>query len=96
MSLSRQFQRTAPTEKKTIDDARRVVVHPPFVPVIEKPVAKPSLPKADAPSKMGSTTRSDRKTRTTLWLDNAVVEFFQKDGPGWQTRMNEVLRKAIE
>lgn len=29
-----------------------------------------------------------------LRIDQEVVNFFVKDGPGWQTRMNAALRKA--
>ena len=40
-------------------------------------------PKSDAP-----------KIPVSLRLDRAVVAKFKKDGPGWQSRMNEALRKA--
>lgn len=35
---------------------------------------------------------SGSKTQITLRLDTAVVEKFKASGPGWQTRINEVLR----
>jgi uncharacterized protein (DUF4415 family) len=41
---------------------------------------KPSLPNA--------------KEVVSLRIDRDVLEFFQEDGPGWQDRINEVLRKA--
>ena len=28
-------------------------------------------------------------------LDRDVLDHFQKDGPGWQDRINDALRKAI-
>ncbi|MGL6210689.1 MAG: BrnA antitoxin family protein [Paracoccaceae bacterium] len=34
------------------------------------------------------------KISTTLRLDAEVVEKFREGGPGWQTRMNDALRKA--
>lgn len=34
------------------------------------------------------------KHLVSLRLDDAVIEHFRKDGPGWQTRVNEALRKA--
>lgn len=34
------------------------------------------------------------KALVTLRLDRDVVERFRADGPGWQSRMNEALRKA--
>lgn len=34
------------------------------------------------------------KEQVTLRIDQDVLEFFQEGGPGWQDRINEVLRKA--
>jgi len=31
----------------------------------------------------------------SAWLDREAVEKFQSQGPGWQERINEVLRKAV-
>ena len=30
----------------------------------------------------------------SLRIDTDVLEYFQADGPGWQDRMNQALRKA--
>ncbi len=35
------------------------------------------------------------KTQVSLRLDNDVIAAFRAAGPGWQSRMNEVLRRAI-
>ena len=35
------------------------------------------------------------KVQVTLRLDPAVIAHFKARGPGWQTRINEVLMKAI-
>jgi uncharacterized protein (DUF4415 family) len=40
-------------------------------------------PKAEAPKKM-----------TTIRLDADVLEFYRATGPGWQGRVNQLLRKA--
>ena len=40
----------------------------------------------------GSTTSA--KSQVTLRLDNDVLERFKAGGPGWQSRINEALRKA--
>ncbi len=40
-------------------------------------------PKVEAPKK-----------QVTLRLDADVVEFFRQAGPGWQSRINESLRKS--
>ena len=34
------------------------------------------------------------KQAVSLRLDKAVLDRFRADGPGWQSRMNEALRKA--
>ena len=34
------------------------------------------------------------KVSTTLRLDPAIIAHFKADGPGWQSRINEALRKA--
>ncbi|MER2276937.1 BrnA antitoxin family protein, partial [Methylobacterium brachiatum] len=31
----------------------------------------------------------------TLRLDSAVLAHFQKDGPGWQDRVNEALKALV-
>ena len=46
----------------------------------ELPKAKPSIPLA--------------KEQVTLRVDRDVLDHFQKDGPGWQDRINAALRKA--
>ncbi len=38
--------------------------------------------------------RRPRKVPVTLRLDADVVDAFKADGEGWQTRMNDALRKA--
>ncbi len=44
------------------------------------PVAKPAIPNA--------------KEMVSLRIDRDVLDFFQDDGPGWQDRINDALRKA--
>ncbi len=34
------------------------------------------------------------KRAVSLRLDEDVIDWFKKRGPGWQTRMNDALRKA--
>jgi uncharacterized protein (DUF4415 family) len=34
------------------------------------------------------------KELVSLRIDQDVLEHFQKDGPGWQERVNDALRKA--
>jgi uncharacterized protein (DUF4415 family) len=35
------------------------------------------------------------KRLVSLRIDKTVLERFRADGPGWQSRINEVLRKAV-
>jgi uncharacterized protein (DUF4415 family) len=35
------------------------------------------------------------KEQVTLRLDRAILDHFQKDGPGWQDRINDALRKLV-
>ena len=35
------------------------------------------------------------KELVSIKLDSAVIEHFQKDGPGWQDRINDALRAVL-
>ncbi len=50
-------------------------------------------PEAPPPSK--PTTVPGARESVTLRLDSAVLEHFQKDGPGWQDRINEALKALV-
>ena len=39
--------------------------------------------------------RDHAKRQVTLRLDPDVIERFRADGPGWQGRMNDALRRAV-
>jgi uncharacterized protein (DUF4415 family) len=49
---------------------------------VDAPVKAPSLPGV--------------KEMVSLRIDKDVLEHFQEDGPGWQDRINEALRKAAD
>jgi len=40
--------------------------------------------------------RSPTKVSTTVRIDADVLEYFLATGPGYQTRMNAVLRQAMK
>ncbi len=42
----------------------------------------------------GRPVSAQTKVSTTLRLDPDVTAAFKADGPGWQSRMNEALRRA--
>jgi uncharacterized protein (DUF4415 family) len=48
---------------------------------LEAPLPKPSVPNA--------------KELVSLRIDRDVLDHFQEDGPGWQDRINDALRKAV-
>jgi uncharacterized protein (DUF4415 family) len=56
-----------------------------FKAITQKPVEGPAKSAAALPGV---------KEMVSLRLDKDVLEFFQEDGPGWQDRINEALRKA--
>ena len=43
----------------------------------------------------GRPRKPDRKVNQTLRLDAEVIEAYRREGEGWQTRMNEVLREHM-
>ena len=62
---------------------------------VAEAVFKPATPPAD------ETVRAQRKAGVpvskelvSIKLDSDLVAHFQEDGPGWQERINDVLRRA--
>lgn len=39
--------------------------------------------------------KGSAKRLVSLRLDQAVIDKFRAEGPGWQSRINEALRKAV-
>jgi uncharacterized protein (DUF4415 family) len=54
----------------------------------KRATTKPVEPAPKQPSILGA------KEMVTLRIDRDVLDYFQGDGPGWQERINEALRKA--
>lgn len=46
-------------------------------------------------SKVGRPKSDDPKQQITLRLDRIVLDTFRDTGPGWQSRINAELRKAL-
>src|SRR3954464_9924351 len=46
--------------------------------------------------RVGRPKGSGRKELITLRLDRAILDQFRGGGPGWQTRVNDTLRAALE
>jgi uncharacterized protein (DUF4415 family) len=56
-------------------------------------VFKPAPPKADPPAPRVAAALTGKEL-VSLRLDRDVIAHFQDDGPGWQERINDALRKA--
>ena len=44
----------------------------------------------------GRPLKENKKKQINLRIDSDIVEFFQGTGAGWQTRINDSLRKVIQ
>lgn len=43
----------------------------------------------------GRPAGTSKKTQTTVRISNEVLTFFRASGRGWQTRMDEALKKPV-
>jgi uncharacterized protein (DUF4415 family) len=55
----------------------------------------PEAPRPVAPQPQSAPAVPGAREMVTLRLDRAVLEHFQKDGPGWQDRVNAALKAAV-
>jgi uncharacterized protein (DUF4415 family) len=72
-----------PRRPRTLNDARteaEAAFKKTTTKIPEVPVSKPAIPGV--------------KELVSLRIDQDVLEHFQSDGPGWQERINDALRKA--
>lgn len=51
---------------------------------------------ATAPLRRGRPRSVARKQAVSFRLDPDVIEKLRATGPGWQSRVNDILRKAVE
>ncbi len=56
--------------------------------------AKATLHQGEQPMNKGGRPRGSTKERVTIRLDKAALDHFRAGGRGWQTRVNEAVRKA--
>jgi len=57
---------------------------------------KAVLHRGGVPVRRGRPQSESPKQQVTLRLDADVLDTFRSGGPGWQSRINATLRKAIE
>ncbi|MBY5438830.1 BrnA antitoxin family protein [Rhizobium leguminosarum] len=55
-----------------------------------KPAKKKPEPAVERP------TLPNTKELVSLKIDSDVLVYFQEDGPGWQDRINDILRAAMK
>ena len=53
-------------------------------------------PASGTVTKRGRPKLDNPKRLVTLRLDDEVIKRFRDSGPGWQSRINEILRKAVK
>lgn len=58
--------------------------------------AFPAMAEAMRKNVGGRPKAANPKVAVSLRLDRDVVEKFRATGPGWQTRINEALRQAVD
>lgn len=90
---------------RTEDQIQRMIVSDPDAPEATddqlaqaKPFSEAFPALADAMRKnVGGRPKSDNpKVAVSLRLDQEIVARFKATGPGWQTRINDVLRDAAD
>lgn len=47
-------------------------------------------------TKRGRPKLASPKRQVTLRLDQDVIDRLRADGPGWQSRINDILKKAVQ
>jgi uncharacterized protein (DUF4415 family) len=57
---------------------------------------EPSASEIASMKRPGRPLGSGSKTQVTLRLDTAALEAFKATGTGWQTRINALLREAVD
>lgn len=57
---------------------------------------EPSASEIASMKRPGRPLGSGSKTQVTLRLDTAALEAFRATGAGWQTRINNLLREAVD
>lgn len=72
-----------PRRPRTLNDARTEA---------EAAFKRTTTKVADAPPKKAALPGV--KELVSLRIDQDVLEYFREEGPGWQDRINEALRKA--
>lgn len=90
ISSQAEARRRALASIEAITDEEDAAIH---AAALADPDAQP-LPD-ELPPRRGRPRSETPKLHVPLRLDAEVVARFKAEGPGWQSRMNQVLRKAV-
>ncbi len=63
--------------------------------ITDKSIAEANLYHGKKLVRRGRPAGSGQKTQTTLRISKDVLEFFRATGPGWQTRMDNALKRYV-
>ena len=63
--------------------------------ITDKWIAEADLYRGKKLVRRGRPVGSGQKTQTTLRISKDVLEFFRATGPGWQTRMDNALKRYV-
>lgn len=63
--------------------------------ITDKWIAEADLYRGKKLVRCGRPAGSGQKTQTTLRISKDVLEFFRATGPGWQTRMDNALKRYV-
>jgi uncharacterized protein (DUF4415 family) len=80
-----KLQRPSPREDAQI--ARAIAADPDAAPDLSRPIS-------GNVHRIGRPLKADPKVSVTLRFDRDVIERFRSKGPGWQSRINAVLRRS--
>jgi len=77
-------------------NSRRTSRNPEDAPEItDKWIAEANLYHGKKLVRRGRPAGSGQKTQTTLRISKDVLRFFRATGPGWQTRMDNALKRYV-
>lgn len=63
--------------------------------ITDKWIAEANLYHGKKLVRRGRPAGSGQKTQTTLRISKEVLRFFRATGPGWQTRMDNALKRYV-
>jgi uncharacterized protein (DUF4415 family) len=83
------------TAKRKKQKRQKAWVRPPRATELHASVEDEFLSLADEDTGAESRWNRPRKRRISLRVDTEVVDWFKSKGPGYQTRMNRILRRVM-